>query len=205
MSKKVIVIGASGHGKVIADIIIKSGDILKGFLDDADNLPDMIAGIPLLGSTSDYEKYLDCYFVIGIGNARIREKISLRLEGKVQWYTAIHPSAIISSISVEIGEGTVIMANAVVNSSALIGKHCIVNTGAIVEHDNVLKDFVHISPNAVLAGTVYVGEKTHIGAGAVVRNNLSICEASVIGAGAVVVKDIMVSGIYVGVPAERRK
>lgn len=205
MAKTVVIIGASGHGKVIADIILKSGDSIKGFLDDSKETTGTVAGFPVLGKVSEYEKYLECQFVIAIGNAAVREKISLQLEDKVQWYTAIHPTAVISSLDVEIGVGTVVMATAVINSSAKIGRHCIINTGAIVEHDNVLEDYVHISPNATLAGTVSVGKRTHIGAGATVKNNIAICEDCTIGAGAVIVKDINNSGIYVGVPAERIK
>lgn len=203
MNKNVVIIGASGHGKVIADIIIKSGDRAAGFLDDAENLPESILGIPVLGRVRDFSKYEDCSFVIAIGSAKIRERISGMLDQKVQWYTAVHPAAVISSLGVEIGEGTVVMANAVINSGAHIGRHCIVNTAAVVEHDNVLEDYVHISPNAALAGTVTVGKRTHIGVGACVRNNLSICADCVIGAGGVVVKDIKEPGTYMGIPVRK--
>lgn len=204
MSKSVLIIGASGHGKVIADIIVNSGNKVVGFLDDSDDIQGKsIVGFPVLGKIADYVNYKDCEFVIAIGNPYIREKIAKELP--VKWHIAIHPKAIISSLDVEIAEGTVIMANAVVNPSVKIGKHCIVNTGAIVEHDNVLDDYVHISPNAILAGTVTVGELTHIGVGACVKNNVSIIANCTIGAGAAVVNDITESGTYVGVPARRIK
>lgn len=204
MSDSVIIIGAGGHGKVIADIIIASGNQVKGFLDDADDIQGMsIAGFPVLGKTADYMNYKDCEFVIAVGNPSIREKIAEALD--VKWHTAVHPKAVISKLDVEIGEGTVIMANAVVNPSAKIGKHCIINTGAIVEHDNTLKDYVHISPNAVLAGTVNVGKSTHIGVGAAVINNITIADNCIIGGGAAVTGDITESGTYVGVPARRIK
>lgn len=204
MSKSVLIIGASGHGKVIADIIVNSGNKVVGFLDDSDDIQGKsIVGFPVLGKIADYVNYKDCEFVIAIGNPYIREKIANELP--VKWHIAIHPKAIISSIDVEIDEGTVIMANAVVNPSVKIGKHCIVNTGAIVEHDNVLDDYVHISPNATLAGTVTVGELTHIGVGANVKNNVSIIANCTIGAGAAVVNDITESGTYVGVPARKIK
>jgi sugar O-acyltransferase (sialic acid O-acetyltransferase NeuD family) len=202
MPKSVVIVGASGHGKVIADIVIKSGDNITGFLDDADELPEEILGIPVLGKVDDYVLYSDCEFIIGIGNASIREKIANRLQDVV-WYTAIHPTAVISTLDVSIGCGSVVMANAVINTSAKIGNHCIVNTGAIVEHDNVLDDYVHISPNASLAGTVRIGKYSHIGIGACVRNNLSITSHCIVGAGATVVNDLSVPGIYVGVPARR--
>lgn len=203
MAKSVVIIGASGHGKVIADIIIKSGDKVVGFLDDGVEKGTFVAGIEVLGKTEDYKNFADCEFVIAIGNPYIREKIADMLP--VKWYTAIHPTAIISSLDVEIGEGTVVMANAVINSSAKIGKHCIVNTAAIVEHDNVLEDYVHISPNGALAGTVKVGKSTHIGVGACVKNNTNIVADCTIGAGATVTRDIKEGGTYVGTPARRIK
>lgn len=204
MSKSVVIIGASGHGKVIADIIVNSDDKVLGFLDDADDVQGKkIIGFPVLGKIADYDNYKDCEFVIAIGNPYVREKISNELP--VKWYTAIHPTAVISSLDVEIGEGTVIMANAVVNPSAKIGKHCIINTGAIVEHDNILEDYVHLSPNVTLAGIVKVGKSTHIGAGSCTKQVLNIASNCVIGAGSVIVKDITESGTYVGVPARKIK
>lgn len=201
MSKNVVVIGASGHGKVIADTIIKSGDKVVGFLDDGVDKGSLVAGIEVLGKIGDYKIFENCEFIIAIGNPDIRKRIANDLP--VKWYTGIHPSAIISSLEVELGEGTVVMANAVINSSAKIGKHCIVNTGAIVEHDNYIGDYVHLSPNATLAGTVTVGEMTHIGVGACVKNNINIAPNCTIGAGTVVVKDISESGTYIGVPARK--
>lgn len=195
MCKKVIIIGASGHGKVIADIIRKSGDEVYGFLDD-DTSKDVI------GRIADCVNYKDMYFVIAIGNNRIRKMIAQSYN--LKYYTAIHPTAVIGE-NVDIGKGSVVMANAVINPSAVIGNHCIINTGAVVEHDNVIEDYVHVSPHATLCGTVRVGEGTHIGAGAVVRNNISIGCNITIGAGASVVKDIAKAGIYAGVPAKELK
>ena len=204
MSKSVVIIGASGHGKVIADIIVNSDDKVLGFLDDADDVQGKkIIGFPVLGKIADYDNYRDCEFVIAIGNPYVREKISNELP--VKWYTAIHPTAVISSLDVEIGEGTVIMANAVVNPSARIGKHCIINTGAIVEHDNILEDYVHLSPNVTLAGIVKVGKSTHIGAGSCTKQVINIASDCIIGAGSVIVKDITENGTYVGVPARKIK
>ena len=190
MAKDVVVIGAGGHGKVIADIITACGDNFLGFLDD-----DMTKNP--LGKVADYEKYKDCFFVIGIGNPEIRERVS-KLPCK--WYTAVHPSAVISP-SAKIGEGTVIMPNAVLNADAKIGRHAIINSTAVAEHDNEIDDFAHISVGAKLGGTVKIGKRTHIGIGATVKNNIDICADCIIGAGAVVVKNINKQGIYKGIPA----
>ena len=202
--KSVIIIGASGHGKVVADIIQKSGDRVVGFLDDNPDIGATFIGFPVLGCVGDYKKYQeqDRQFVIAIGNAEIRERIAQKLSG-VHWYAAIHPTAAISGIDVEIGAGTVVMANAVINTGAKIGKHCIINSNAVVEHDNCIDDFVHISVGAKLAGTVSVGKSSWIGIGATVSNNVNICGNCMIGAGAVVIKDIGDVGTYVGIPAER--
>ena len=202
MTKKLVIIGASGHGKVIADIALKNGYEIIGFLDDNENVKKIL-GFNVIGKVAEIHKWVDdCEFVIAIGNNVIRERIAETYN--VKWATLIHPTVNIG-LDVKIGEGTVIMAKAVLNSSVTVGKHCIVNTGAIVEHDNVLEDYVHISPNTTLAGTVCVGKKTHIGVGAVVRNNLSIVGDVIVGAGAVVVKDISEAGVYIGVPARRMK
>lgn len=201
--KSVVIIGAGGHGKVVADIVLKSGDRVLGFLDDNQMSGEKIAGIPVLGKIREYIQFRDkAEFIIAIGNANVREQIS-RIMEKVRWYTAIHPTAVISNINVSIANGSVIMANAVVNACSVIGKHCIINTGAIVEHDNVIADFVHISVGANLAGTVHVGKNTWIGIGASVSNNITICSDCIIGAGAVVVKDITEAGTYIGIPAKR--
>lgn len=200
--RTVIIIGASGHGKVVADIIRKSGDKIFGFLDDNEELSNEFVGVPVLGRIDDYRKYLNiAEFVIAIGDTEVRDSISRKIN-KARIYTAIHPTAVISGIDVSIGPGTVIMANAVINSGSHIGKHCIINTGAIVEHDNTIEDFAHISVGAKLAGSVYVGKYTWIGIGAVVSNNLRICQGCVIRAGAVVIENIVKSGNYQGVPAK---
>lgn len=204
MSKEVVIIGAGGHGKVIADIILKAGDKIKGFLDDSYPVKQYFIGYPILGKTSACKEIKDVAFVIAIGNSHIREKI-VKEVGELEWYTAIHPTAVVSSLDVSVGEGTVVMANAVINPGTHIGKHCIINSGAIVEHDNQISDYVHVSVGAKLAGTVSLGDRTWIGIGAVISNNISICEECMIGAGAVVVKDIERPGIYTGIPAKEKQ
>lgn len=195
---KLIIIGASGHGKVIADIAVKNGyeDIV--FLDDDEKI-ESCAGFPVIGKTSEASD-MDGDKIIAIGNAEIREKISK----SINCVTLIHPDAVISR-RVEIGEGTVVMAGAVLNSDAIVGKGCIINTGASVDHDCIMEDFVHVSVGSHVAGSCRVGKGTWIGAGATVSNNVNICSGCMIGAGAVVIKDIKEPGTYVGVPVEKMK
>ena len=203
MHKDVIIIGAGGHAKVIADIVRKSGDNLVGFLDDSKEAGSEFFDAFILGKTGSYCEYPDKEFIIAIGNNAIRKKIVEQMQG-ASFYTAIHPTAVIGE-GVSVGEGTCVMASAVLNADAKIGKHCIINTASVVEHDNMILDYVHISPAAALAGTVTVGEKTHIGIGVKVKNNTVICADVIVGAGAVVVKNITEAGTYIGVPARKVK
>ena len=210
MNKNVIIMGAGGHSKVIADIIVKSQDNVLGFLDDNIPINTVIIKekkLKVLGKIEDSikikEQNNDIEFVIGIGNNKTRKAIAENYPD-LNYYTAIHPSSQIA-LDVKIEDGTVIMANACINTSTTIGKHCIINTGAIIEHDNIIEDYVHISPNATLCGTVKIGELTHIGAGSTIKNNTKICSNCIIGAGAVVVKNIEEEGTYVGVPVKKIK
>ncbi len=199
MKKKLLIIGAGGHGKVVADIALLNGYSDIAFLDD-NLVGTLCAGFPVIGKVEDEGLYSDsCDFFVAIGNAEARARIQRRLLSVV---TLIHPKAIVSR-RVTIGEGTVVMAGAIINSDTVIGKGCIINTGATVDHDNVIGDFVHIAVGAHLAGTVTIGEKTWIGIGACVKNNISVCEQVMVGAGAVVVKDIDKKGKYIGIPCKK--
>ncbi len=200
MNKEVIIIGSSGHGNVIADIILKSGDKLLGFLDD-DLERENPYDVALLGKVADCLKYIDKNFIIAIGNNEIRKKIAENYPN-LKYYTAIHPSAIISS-NVKIGKGSCVMAGSVVNACVKIGEHCIINSCSVVEHDCEIGNYSHLSPNACLCGTVKVGNFCHIGAGVTVKNNLFITDNVVVGIGAAIVKNIEEAGTYVGVPAKK--
>jgi sugar O-acyltransferase (sialic acid O-acetyltransferase NeuD family) len=199
----VVIIGASGHARVIADIIYCSGDVVEGFLDDG-NVSDF-PGQKILGHVADAlqmsQRDPNLRFIIGIGRNETRESIVSNL-GDLPYYIAIDPSAIISD-STEIGEGSVVMPNTVVNSGSRIGRHCIINTAATVDHDCKLLDFVHLSPGVHLSGTVQIGNRTWLGVGSIVINNISICDNCIVGAGAAVIRDISEPGTYVGVPARK--
>ena len=198
---RLIIIGAGGHGKVIADAALKNGYTNICYIDD--HATGDVMGFPIIGTSADIERLNDgsTDFIIGIGNNEVRKTIAET--HNVNWVSIVHPSAQIA-FNVEIGKGTVVMANAVVNVCATVGEHCIINTGAIVEHDNVIENSAHISPNVALGGTVRIGSLTHVGIGATVKNNTEICSECTIGAGAVVVKNIKEPGTYVGVPVRKK-
>lgn len=197
--KQLVIIGASGHGKVVADIARRNeyDDIL--FLDDDESLASCDSH-PIVGKCRNFTNY-NCDFIVAIGNARTRQQIQGMLEADGKTIaTLIHPNAVIGE-NVCIGMGTVVMAGAVINPDTEIGKGCIINTCSSVDHDCKLEDFVHVSVGTHIAGTCVIGERTCLGAGATIINNTCICGDCVIGAGAVVIRNIEKSGTYVGCPA----
>lgn len=190
-----ILFGASGHSKVILDIIQQNNDVVTAIFDDNPKV-SQIDGIPV-NKIETIDENQEA--IVSIGNNEIRKKITEKFAFRYQ--LAIHQNAVVSKTS-KISEGTVVMANAVINPGADIGRHCIINTGAIVEHDCKIGDFVHISPNAALAGNVTVGEGSHIGIGAVVIQGLRIGNWATIGAGAVIIHDVPNFATVVGNPGK---
>ena len=197
--KKLIIIGASGHGKVVANIAVLNGyrDIV--FLDDDENVKKC-AGWPVVGKSTEAP---NGEIFVAVGNTETRKRLMERYKERVQ-PVLIHPSAIVSE-SVEIGDGSVVMAGAVINPSTKIGKGVIVNTSSSIDHDCFVGDYCHVSVGAHMCGTVTVGDGSWVGAGATVINNCNICGGCTIGAGTVVIKSIDEPGTYVGVPARKSK
>lgn len=199
--KQLVIIGASGHGKVIADIAKKLGYSEIVFFDDDESVHEC-GGYPVLGRSSEVGT-IEADVIVGIGNAGVRERIQESISNE-KLTTLIHPDAVIAE-DVVVGKGTVIMAGAVVNPGARIGKGCIINTCSSVDHDCNVGDYVHIAVGSHLCGTVTVGNSTWVGAGAIVSNNVGICSDCMIGAGAVIVKNIDLAGTYIGNPARKIK
>lgn len=198
-----VIVGASGHGKVIADIAEKNGYTDIVFLDD-NPTAESCGKYKVIGKCKDALDYKNADFIVAIGDAKIRRKIQLELiEIGLHIISLIHPAAVIAS-DVEIGIGTVVMAGAVVNPNVSIGNGCIINTCASVDHDCFIGDYVHVSVGAHVAGTVVIGEETWIGAGATVINNINICGDCMIGAGAVIINNIEEPGIYIGIPGKQK-
>ena len=196
---RLIIIGASGHGKVVADIAVHCGYDQIEFLDDDETLAQC-GKWPVVGKCDKASETEDDLFV-AIGNAEIRKMFIERFSDK-HLVILVHPDAVIAD-GVQLNAGTAIMAGAVINPDTKIGKGCIINTSSSVDHDCVIGDYCHVSVGAHLSGTVHVGEGSWVGAGSVVSNNVNICGNCIIGAGAVVIKDITEPGTYVGVPVRR--
>lgn len=186
--------GASGHGKVILDLLQKNGMPFAGFLDDDETLSDFMGHRVIRpGNLSDPEAEM----IIAVGDNATRKKIVEK--NKYDYFTAIHPSAIISP-GIMIAEGCVIMAGVVVQPGSVIGRHAILNTGATVDHDCMIGGFTHIAPGATLCGDVTIGEGTWVGAGSTVIQGITIGKNVYIGAGALIRKDVPDNVLVVGNP-----
>jgi len=199
--KRIAILGASGHGKVVADIAAKNGYEEIVFFDDKSDLKQC-EGYPVVGDVSAVENWEQDVFV-AIGDSCVRERISETLTKlTLSMPTLIHPNAVIAA-SVVIDPGCVAMAGAVINPYCHIGRGTIINTSSSVDHDCTVGSYCHIAVGSHVCGTVSIGDRVWVGAGAVISNNLSICDDVTIGAGAVVIHDINEPGTYVGNPARR--
>ena len=199
--KRLAMIGASGHGKVVADIALALGFGSITFYDDKASDIKSLGQFNIVGTTDDAIRNSKPYddAIVAIGNAQAREKIQQQL---VKISAAIvHPAAVIGS-NVELGVGTVVMPGAIINADVQIGAGVIVNSGAVIEHDCCIGDFAHICPNAAIAGGVTVGKHSWIGIGASVVQSIVIGDHVTVGAGAVVVRKVADNQTVIGTPAK---
>ncbi|WP_303285432.1 acetyltransferase [Marinobacter sp. SS8-8] len=201
--KRLAILGASGHGKVVADAAELSGwdDVI--FYDDAWLGIETNGAWPVNGGSRELIESLGSYdgIVVAIGDNTVRLEKLIELEaGNAPLVVIIHPSAQVSRYA-KVSPGTVILANSVVNAGAELGKGCIINTGSVVEHDCTLAGGVHVSPNAALAGGVVVGRASWIGIGAAVKQLVSIGDGVIVGMGAVVTRNMPDGVVAFGSPA----
>lgn len=196
-------VGAGGHGKVVADILICQGIAVRGFLDDASaTWGSTRLGLPILGPVAAYADYAPDGLALGVGANAIRRQIVTQLDcGAADlWRAAIHPRAVVAA-SARLGIGAVIMAGAVINPDTVLGDHVIINTGASVDHDCLIGDYVHLAPGVHLSGGVRVGAGTLVGVGGAIAPGRTVGAWTTVGAGAVVVRDIPDGVTAKGVPA----
>lgn len=202
--KVLAILGASGHGKVVADAALSSGLWQRvSFYDDAWPTKTQNGQHEIVGNTKtllDLLEKPEVVVAVGNNNIRLAKQCELIANGFTV-ATVVHPSAVISS-SATIAPGAVVMAGAVINSDAVVGSACIVNSNAVVEHDCLLGDAVHISPGACLAGGVIVGQCSWLGIGASIIQLKRIGTNVMVGAGAAVVTDLPDGTTAVGVPAK---
>lgn len=203
-----VVFGAGGHGKVVADMAMESGWHVDGFVDDDPTTARRTdLQFPVLGDSRWLLASAPGAFccVVAVGDNRMRSVItrSLRL-AKVEIVSIVSGFAKVSR-SARIGVGTVVMPGAIINAAARLGEGVIVNSGSVVEHDVYLGDYTHVSPNATLGGAVYVGDFTHIGLGATVLPGIRVGQRSIVGAGSVAARALPDDVVAFGVPAQVRR
>jgi len=202
--KRLAVLGASGHGKVVADTAQCCGWDQVDFYDDAWPGRTSNGNWPVVGGSAAMYARLPDYqgVIVAIGNNTVRHlKLTALIDAAAPVVSLIHPMAVVSQYA-SFGPGSVVFAGAVVNAEAKIGFGAILNTGCSVDHDCVLGDTVHVSPGARLAGAVSVGDRSWIGIGASVRQLIRIGSDVVVGVGAAVVSDVSDGLVVVGVPAK---
>lgn len=204
MTGGLLIVGAGGHGRVVADAAILQGAWSSiAFLDQNPKLPAAQLGLPIIGESASPAELLQDYphAVVAIGDSRRRLALMQQMQDQgFSFACVMHPSASVSAFC-EVGAGSVVLAQAAINPGATLGKGCIINTGATVDHDCRLADGVHISPGAHLAGGVSVGRASWLGIGSSVRESVAIGEFVTVAAGAAVVDDIADHTTVGGVPA----
>lgn len=203
MKKKVIIVGAGGHCKVILDILLANQEYeIAGLIDQ--NQEKKQLGISVIGDDNalhDIFRRGISYAFVAIGNNPLRKKLCLYLrEIGYELVNAISPDAVVSS-HCKIGQGVAVMPGAVVNVETCLGDGCIINTNASVDHECTIGDFAHVAPGAALSGCVTVGELSFLGTGCRVIDRVSIGQGVMLGAGAVAISSIPDFCTAVGVPA----
>ena len=203
----IVIVGASGHGKVVADAALGSGHSVVGFL-DRDESKKSWCDLPVLGDEEQVEDILrdapDTKVVVAIGDNAIRARVVARLRDRYSglvFETVIHSAAVVGR-HVTIGPGTVVLGGAVLNPSSSIGSHCIVNTGALVDHDCSIGDFSTVGPGACLGGNVSLGRGSVVGLGAAVIHGVSIGKHTVLGAGSLALESLPPGVVAFGTPAQ---
>lgn len=207
-AQKVFVFGASGHAKVVLDILARAGaSVTAVFDDDPARAGQLVLGHRVAGGREALARLGAAagrgIVAIGANGARRAVAQWLAAQG-FSFASARHPAAVLGA-GVRLGEGTALMAGAIVNADTTVGMHCIVNTGASIDHDCRVGDGVHIAPGATLCGGVLVGDGAFIGAGATVVPGRQIGSGAIIGAGAVVLHDVPDRALVSGNPARRHE
>lgn len=196
----IYLIGAGGHAKVILALLEEQERTCLGIYDDNKTLwGKTLSGIPIIGGIKELQDKNEMSAIIAIGDNNTRKQIAEKFHN-LHWETLIHPHSWVHK-SVEIQEGTVIFAGAVIQPDVRIGRHTIINTSTSIDHDCHIGNYCHIAPGCRLAGGVTIGDHTLLGVGTTVIPGISITANTTVGAGAAVVKNIMQCGTYVGVPA----
>lgn len=199
---RLVVIGAGGHGQVVADAVRqRPGWDVVGYLDEDPSLRGaVIGGVRVLGGIEDLPDVDHEEVVVAIGENRRRAAVvaSLRELGE-HFGTILHPRAVVAE-GIELGQGAMVLAGCVVNVAARIGEHVILNTGCTVDHHCEVGDYAHIGPGAHLGGGVSIGEGALVGIGASLLPSAKVGAWAIVGAGGVVLDEVVSGSVVAGVP-----
>lgn len=204
-SLPIIVVGGSGHAKVLVSTLLLQHRTVLGFVDPEPSLP-AILGICRLGGDDEVFRHApdQVRLVNGVGSGKsteLRKSVYQRFREKQYVFeTVIHPAAWVAP-DVGAGDGLQVMAGAVVQTGARLGENVIVNTGAIVDHDCILDDHAHVAPGATLSGCVHLESGVHVGTGASIIQGIRVGAGSTVGAGAVIIHHVPAGVTIAGVPA----
>ena len=207
MKEKVLIIGAGGHAKVVVDILLEQKKYeVVGFV-DRDSEKEY-RGIKVIGQDEElslfYKNGIRKVFV-ALGSNKIRKKLQIECKNIGFDIINIISSRATISPTVKLGNGIVIMDGAIVHADAVVKDGCIINTNASVDHDCCIDEYTHIAPGTAISGYTAVGRECFIGTGCSIIDGITIGDHVTVGAGGVVVKDIIDSGIAVGIPAKIKK
>ena len=205
----IVIVGSSGHAKVVVDIVRKEGKYnVAGLLDRFRNIGEETAGYPILGKEEDLPELVKAHdlkgAIVAIGDNFVRSTVVARINEicpDLPFVSAVHPSASVA-MEVSIGEGTVVMAGVAVNPCCSVGRFCILNTHSSLDHDSMLEDFSSLAPGAVTGGNCRIGQYSAVGIGAVLIHGIQVGEHTVIGAGSLVVKAVESFVVTSGAPAK---
>lgn len=201
---RVIILGASGHGRVALDILRAVGGVAAGFVDRAKRVGEIVDEVPVVAGGAGECTLLrgGVGWFVAVGDNGVRRELTRELRELTRRpaVNLVHPSAVVSPGAV-IGAGVFVGPGAVINTGAVIGDGVIVNTGATIDHDARLGEFAQVSPGCHLAGNVHLGELSFLGTGCALIPGVSVGKKAVVGAGSVVVRDIPAGVVAMGCPA----
>ena len=208
--QNIVLVGSSGHAKVVIDIVERQGLYrIVGLIDAFRTVGETTLGYPVLGGESELAALAREYdlkgIIVAIGDNSVRSKVAAKVAevcAQLPFVSAVHPAASIGK-GTTLGAGTVVMAGAVINASCQIGRCCIVNTKASLDHDSVMEDFSSLAPGVTTGGNCHIGSHAAVSIGAVLRHGIAIGKHSVVGAGSIVLSAVDAFSIAYGTPAKK--
>ncbi|MGB8419087.1 acetyltransferase [Paraburkholderia sp.] len=208
--QNIVLVGSSGHAKVIIDIVEKQGRYrIAGLIDAFRAVGEATLGYPVLGGESDLDRLVTEHdlkgVIVAIGDNSVRAKVADKVADvcpQLPFVNAVHPAASVGK-GTSMGAGTVVMAGAVINADCRVGRLCIVNTKASLDHDCIMEDFSSLAPGVTTGGNCRIGSHAAVSIGAVLRHGITIGEHSVVGAGSIVLKAVDAFSVTYGNPATK--